>query len=307
MLHFLTTPHDGVTTITSALCRHRMAPGEGLEETSCVALRWRRRRSRYWRLSGGSRVAIFPQRWADSASRLPPRPSALCYSSRLVCSIPSSPTHFTHSACDWTRPDDRRRSPVIPLRCWAPFMDDTAYQSERSAAIRLNGRERRAPHSSATSPLTAMSSAIRWRFPLLLLVVSASSVACRPAAGETPSDAAEPLSVADGYIHFSVANDSQFREKSRKAFESLISEPRRQQFSSQEIIFRPHADVGDALEKKERKPGTSRKLAFDQCLAAFKDNDSNNTCAISNSSRSTVSIRPRYSYWFNRQASESSF
>ncbi|VDO71389.1 unnamed protein product [Heligmosomoides polygyrus] len=132
MLHFLTTPHDGVTTITSALCRHRMAPGEGLEETS---------------------------------------------------------------------------------------------------------------------------------------------VACRPAAGETPSDAAEPLSVADGYIHFSVANDSQFREKSRKAFESLISEPRRQQFSSQEIIFRPHADVGDALEKKERKPGRRKPLieGRNQALISLKD------------------------------------
>nr|CDJ85237.1 DAN domain containing protein [Haemonchus contortus] len=130
-----------------------------------------------------------------------------------------------------------------------------------------------------------MSGAIRWRFPgvttLILLFVTASTVACRPSVGgETPSDAAEPLSVADGYIHFSVANDSRLREKSRKAFESLISEPSQHEYSSQEIVFRPHSDVneGNSIpenmpEKKERKPGRRKPIVDgrNQALITLKD------------------------------------
>ncbi|WKY12768.1 hypothetical protein Q1695_003957 [Nippostrongylus brasiliensis] len=114
--------------------------------------------------------------------------------------------------------------------------------------------------------------ATHWQFSFLLLVAAIGTVACRPAA-ETPSDS-EPLSVADGYIHFSVANDSRLREKSRKAFESLISEPTRQEFSSQEnIIFRPHTDLAEQPEKKERKPGHRKSLieGRSKALLALKD------------------------------------
>lgn len=91
----------------------------------------------------------------------------------------------------------------------------------------------------------------------VLIVLAISAVSCRPV-GETPSEG-EPLSVADGYIHYSVANDSRLREISRKAFESLISAPsNKQDYSSQEIIFRPHSQVSEKPEpgpKKHRKPG----------------------------------------------------
>ncbi|VDM85874.1 unnamed protein product [Strongylus vulgaris] len=102
---------------------------------------------------------------------------------------------------------------------------------------------------------------------LLAIVVTISTVNCRPVE-ETPSEG-EPLSVADGYIHYSVANDSRLREISRKAFESLISEPVvKQDYSSQEIIFRPHSQITEDPEnpdltlKKHKKPGTSCNLIY---------------------------------------------
>ncbi|EYC13406.1 hypothetical protein Y032_0044g973 [Ancylostoma ceylanicum] len=118
--------------------------------------------------------------------------------------------------------------------------------------------------------------AFKMRTISAVLIVSAiSAVTCRPA-GETPSES-EPLSVADGYIHYSVANDSRLREISRKAFESLISVPSsKQDYSSQEILFRPHSQGNEKPElglKKHRKPGRRKPLldGRNQALITIKD------------------------------------
>ncbi|CAJ0590150.1 unnamed protein product [Cylicocyclus nassatus] len=127
----------------------------------------------------------------------------------------------------------------------------------------------------ATMP-SYLANAFRLRtISLLIVAFTVSTASCRPM-DETPSED-EPLSVADGYIHYSIANDSKLREISRKAFESLVSEPIvKQDYSSQEIIFRPHSQIDENSDlnlKKHKKPGR-RKPLFDgrnQALITIKD------------------------------------
>ncbi|KAE9417788.1 hypothetical protein Angca_003240 [Angiostrongylus cantonensis] len=111
-------------------------------------------------------------------------------------------------------------------------------------------------------------------FSMILVVCTMSAVRCRPISSDSSSDS-EPLSVADGYIHFSVANDSRFREISRKAFESLIITNPKQDFSSShEIIFRPNGDNNDEKqEKKNRNPGRRKPLIDGRNHALITLND----------------------------------
>ncbi|KAK6753004.1 hypothetical protein RB195_012548 [Necator americanus] len=133
------------------------------------------------------------------------------------------------------------------------------------------------PQTSRMSmrPMSSISSFTVRIISVTLIVTTISVVACKPV-GESPS-AGEPLSVSDGYIHYSVANDSRLREISRKAFESLISEPiGKQSYSSQEIIFRPHSQMSeksDRMLKKHRKPGRRKPLldGRNQALITVKD------------------------------------
>ncbi|KAJ1352687.1 hypothetical protein KIN20_009089 [Parelaphostrongylus tenuis] len=161
-------------------------------------------------------------------------------------------------------------------------MGDTEYSLELRHLHIPNGRDkwsdvRQLAYRQRTMHVSSLSGGALRKlkcFLMLLIVCTMTAVRCRPSGSDTSSNA-EPLSVADGYIHFSVANDSRFREISRKAFESLISTDAKQELSSShEIIFRRSDDItAEKLEKKNRKPERRKPLVDGRNHALITLND----------------------------------